>query len=116
LNKVDQHADQTVGLLVTFPEYEWLPWKFGRASSGYWDDIQNQRKFFDWIAKKMKVTEFSDWQKVTTNDIKENGGSAILTRYNSSLHTALAAIYPEQKLQPWISKRVPSGYNSSVIR
>jgi hypothetical protein len=52
-------------LATVFPEYEWLPWKLERCPRGFWDDINNQRKFLDWVSKELKIEEFSDWYKVT---------------------------------------------------
>jgi hypothetical protein len=49
---------------TVYPEYEWLSWKFVVTPRDAWDDIQSQRKFFDWAGKELKVNEFSDWYNV----------------------------------------------------
>jgi hypothetical protein len=53
--------------LVTtaYPDYDWLPWKFAKIPAKYWDDIENQRRFMDHLAKELNIKEFSDWYQVT---------------------------------------------------
>jgi hypothetical protein len=38
-----------------YPEHEWIPWRFSQVSKGYWDDIQNQRLYFEWLQKKLSI-------------------------------------------------------------
>jgi hypothetical protein len=46
-----------------FPEYDWLPWRLSPLN--FWNDKKNQRKFMDWVAKELSITDMSDWFKVT---------------------------------------------------
>ena len=46
-------------------EFTWLPWKFGNVPSNYWSDIQNHRKYLDWVAKELNIKSFPDWYKVS---------------------------------------------------
>ena len=50
-----------------FPEQDWLPWKFikWRLPPNYWDNINNQIKYVNWVGKQLKINEMSDWYKVT---------------------------------------------------
>ena len=48
-----------------YPDYEWLPWKFAKIESKYWDDIANQRKFMDYLAKQLNMKDKSDWYNIT---------------------------------------------------
>ena len=59
-------------LSTVYPDYDWLPWKFDRCVSYYWDDIKNQRKFMDWAGKELGIKEKSDWFKVTYHVNKQN--------------------------------------------
>jgi hypothetical protein len=51
----------------------------------HWVDIENQKAFFNQVAKEMRVNKPEDWQKVTVTDIKERGGTGLLARYDGSL-------------------------------
>lgn len=37
--------------LVTslYPDFNWKTWKFNKVPNGYWDKLQNQKKFMDWL-------------------------------------------------------------------
>jgi hypothetical protein len=51
-------------LSTVFPEYEWLPWKFGVIKRDFWHDVKNQRKFMEFSAKELNIKEMSDWYQV----------------------------------------------------
>jgi hypothetical protein len=50
-----------------YPDYRWLPWKFGKCPRNFWDDMKNQKEFMDWAGKHFKVKEISDWYNVSFN-------------------------------------------------
>jgi hypothetical protein len=53
-------------LSATYPDYDWLPWKFdGECPPEFWDSVKNQRKFTDWAAKQLNIKEMSDWYNIT---------------------------------------------------
>jgi hypothetical protein len=61
LMKIHNHSP-LLALSKVYTEYEWLPWKF--AAKNYWMDVNNQRKFVDWVGKQLKIKEFEDWYNV----------------------------------------------------
>jgi hypothetical protein len=52
---------------------------------GYWKDITNQKEFFDQLATKWNIQNLDDWNNVTREMAKKEGGSFIDTYYNGSL-------------------------------
>jgi hypothetical protein len=48
-----------------YPEYQWLPWKFTQCPTGYWDDLNNQRQFMQWVGEQLSIINYSDWYQVT---------------------------------------------------
>jgi hypothetical protein len=103
------HYNSSPLLLLSemFPNYEWLPWKFQKSPPNYWNDVKNQRKFLEWAAKQLNITELNDWHNVTNNvtfnlktshfdqiqDFIAIGGGYLLKKY-SSLLRLLASVYP----------------------
>lgn len=61
---------------------------------GFWDVKENQKQFFDSLAKKLHIKSPSDWGKVTSQYVKENKGSSLLHMYNNSVSNALRYVYP----------------------
>ena len=84
-----------------YPNYEWIPWLFS-VSPGFWEDINNQRKYFDWFENKMNFKDKSDWYSITIKKINNHGGSGLLRKYNDSLQHALKSIYPNYEWIPWL--------------
>lgn len=56
-------------LSSAYPEQEWLPWKFSRCPTTYWDDISNVRKFMDWAGNQLNIKEMSDWYNISSQVI-----------------------------------------------
>ena len=85
-----------------------------RLPQGYWNSIENQREFLDYVANKFDIKSDSDWSKVTTDDIRALGGRQLLRKY-PSFFDALKEIYPEKELSIDIARqRVPQNYWSEI--
>jgi len=95
-------------LATVYPEAHWEVWRFEQVPKGYWDELKNQRIFFDSIAKKLNVVKSEEWYKVSREYVRHNGGASLLVNYyNGSLIKALSTVYPERE---WKYEKVPRGY------
>jgi hypothetical protein len=68
LNKFHRSPSQL--LSSTYPDYDWLPWKFTLCPRNFFNDPKNQRKFMDWAAKELNIKEMSDWYNITAKVTK----------------------------------------------
>jgi len=66
-----------------FPRYTWHEWMFIRVPCGFWDSLENRRRYMRWLAKKLKFRKPEDWSKVRIRDFLDNYGSSLLGRYRS---------------------------------
>lgn len=57
-------------LVVAYPNYDWLPWKFDKSPT-FWIDPENQRKFIEWAGKQLGVVNMSDWYNITNQVINK---------------------------------------------
>lgn len=65
------------------------------AKHSYWNQSINQRNFFEGLAKQFQITTPSDWGRVSTADVKKNGGASVLRHYfGNSLFKALKTVFP----------------------
>jgi hypothetical protein len=51
-------------LQLTFPDYNWLVWRFEDqhgVPKGYWTDTSTHKKFFDWVASELSITDMKQW-------------------------------------------------------
>ncbi len=102
-----QHSHRVAALKEIYPEHHWIDNKFKKPHR-YWNDLGNQRKFFDTLAKKLSIhekcmrsslflciTSPESWYRVTKQDVMDHGGGGFLTKYyRSSVIRALATVYP----------------------
>lgn len=91
-----------------YPDKDWYPWLFKKIPTGLWKQKENQRKFLDWLAKKVGVAKSEDWYKVTTDLVVESGGSQLLAEYNS-FAALLTAVYAQEFL-PWKFRKLPNDF------
>ena len=81
-------------LQALYPEKNWQVWKFLHVPHEFWNDIENQRIFLNWLSKELLIENLDDWYKVNPSKIIENGGTGLLKCYGDSFSKALQAIYP----------------------
>ena len=76
---------------------------------GYWDDRQNILHFLDKIKQKYNLKTPDNWNSISHNQIKSNGGSSLLIKY--SMYDLKCMACPDGKLmfnKP--NQPKPSGY------
>jgi hypothetical protein len=80
-------------LKAIYPEHDWDLLKKSKSTGIFWNDPQNQRKCFDWVAKQLNIEHLDQWYKVTASDLYKKGGgtalSIIKTYYANSFSNAL---------------------------
>jgi hypothetical protein len=86
-------------LMNCYVDTDWHPWRFGIVPDDYWNDIDNRRKFFEYLGDKLSLT-FDDWYDITRKSIFEQGGGGLLRIY-SSPGSALMSAFPEFSWEPW---------------
>lgn len=100
-----QHHNSLFRLLRTvYPDHNWLSWKFRGNSmedETFWESIENQKEYLEWLRTKTGVKDMEDWYDVTLQQITEHGGAPLLAKYNNSIGHVLTAIYPDYEWVHW---------------
>lgn len=65
-----------------------------KRPSRFWLDKNNQRKFFDDLAKKFEISKPSQWNKISLDQIEEEGGVGLLRYYGRNMYQTLSKVYP----------------------
>jgi hypothetical protein len=60
-----------------------------KKSHGYWNDIKNQKAFFDQLATKWNIQKLDDWNKITWSMVIKEGCGFLSDHYNGSLQRGL---------------------------
>jgi len=59
---LDVHGGSLYSLLSSvYHEKEWLPWRFLRSPRGFWMKIENQRRYVEWLGKKLGYSKPEHW-------------------------------------------------------
>jgi hypothetical protein len=97
---------------VSISRYEIFELPF--LPNNFWDDINNQKEYMNWLFKKLEYKELSDWYQISTDLIRDNKGSGLLPKYDNSLQVLIKLIYPEYEWIPWKFNRVVGGYFDDI--
>jgi hypothetical protein len=82
-------------LSISYPEIEWLPWRFSRVPDGYWDYLENRIRFFLWICNELRIKSISDWYGIQEGELERRGGRYLMRKYyNSNIYRALIDLFP----------------------
>ena len=66
-----------------FPRYTWNEWMFTRVPIGFWNKLENRKRYVRWLGKKLKLKRRREWYKVRRQDFLENYGGGLLVTYGS---------------------------------
>lgn len=89
------NTSMIAALEAVYPEFTWHPWKFRAVQRKFWDDLSNQRSYFDWLGEELDINKPHKWQKVLIHEVKKrNGGGLLAGHYDGSLFKALKTVYP----------------------
>jgi hypothetical protein len=91
-------------IINLYPEKEWIHWKFNRVQEGFWNDINNQKEYMDWLFKELGYTKLEDWYNLTQEHLRYNDGHGLLGLQilgESFIPTLLNTLYPEYKFLQW---------------
>lgn len=109
------HDDLRSALEEAYPEEDFFGVKIhrkgrDRITKGILDDPSEQRRLMDGIAKELGVSSPADWRSVSSVDVAERGGAALVVRHGS-LFKALSNIYSERQWDLFECRPyVPHGY------
>lgn len=107
-----QHYGGSVAkaVMATYPEHDWKPWKFAKLPQEFWNSIENQQSFFDWLSGELNLKNLDDWYSVKVSSVREKGDKGLLRMYDGSLGVALSTVYPNHPWKPWKFGNLPSTY------
>ena len=88
---------------------------FIKTPKNYWLNIENQRKYFDWLSNKLNIKSMEDWYNIRIEEVDSIYGATLInTHYNGLLYSALKLIYPNYEWIPWKFQIFPNNYLSNI--
>ena len=77
-----------------YPEHDWKAWRFSRVPTGFWQDKRNQFELMEWLVKKLFVSKFEDWYRISVQQIERIVPCRTLFK-QESFGDILQSVYPE---------------------
>jgi hypothetical protein len=118
-----------------FPDHEWQPWKLAKVPMSWWSDLENQRKYLDYMGThELGVKKLEDWYSIPASKIIALGGSSaasidfrrsksyltppprwigsrvVRDIYKASMPSVMRSVYPEHPWEIFKFGIVPTGY------
>jgi hypothetical protein len=87
-----------------------------RIPMSHWQELENRRKYLDWLGEKLKFSTMDSWYKLRDTNLLSNGGGHLLRLYDGSLGKMLSSIYSDTTWHPWIIREMESSVDPSEIR
>ncbi|WP_040767800.1 hypothetical protein [Novipirellula maiorica] len=85
-------------------------WRFETVPQGFWNDLENRRRYMDWLGFKLKIRTPELWYGVSVHDIREHYGTTLLTMCGGSIYRMVSEYLPKFPWKPWLFHYTPSGY------
>ena len=94
-----------------YPEKEWNVFAFHlqKLYPTFWESIETQRKFMDYVAQKKNIKTPEDWKLIQCRDIDRLGGNAMVRKYKK-MDSMLQAVYPDYNWREEILRKYPSNH------
>lgn len=95
----------------SFPELDFIPWRFRSVPKGYWSSKQNHKRYFEWLITELDIQSADDWYNVGHKDIERlNGGGLLATHYKDSLFLLVEAHWSGDPVLEWCLHRAPNSF------
>ena len=94
-----------------YPEYNWLPWRFGGVPQRFWQSKANRHAYMKWLGEQLGFQNQADWYRVRKVDFYRHSGGGLLANYfHDSPQKALQDYLPEADWKPWLFRSVPQNF------
>jgi len=99
-----RHGQSAAQLLAAqYPEHAWQPWRFSRTPAHWWQSLEQQRRYLEWLALQLGYHTMEDWYKVRLADLEAHGGGGLVANlYGSSPYALLSTVFADRfTFLPW---------------
>ncbi|MCP4659821.1 MAG: hypothetical protein GY856_30835 [bacterium] len=97
-------------IIASFPEHEWLEWRFYKVALGFWNNADNRRRYFEWLGKRLGFEKTEDWYSLPLEALRQNYGSGLLALYGNRISALVRGNFPEYDWHDWLFNKTPVGF------
>ena len=106
------HPWPVAALRATFPNHNWLPWRFKKIPNGYWGDEGNVREFLQWLADAQGFPPLKhghpaplQWYSLTCNQLAQEGAASLVIASSYSVADIVCGAFPKVIWERWRFER-----------
>eukprot|EP01114_Cavostelium_apophysatum_P014945 TRINITY_DN3988_c0_g1_i1.p1 TRINITY_DN3988_c0_g1~~TRINITY_DN3988_c0_g1_i1.p1 ORF type:complete len:821 (-),score=192.21 TRINITY_DN3988_c0_g1_i1:289-2751(-) len=92
-------------LQISFPEYDFQPWKFVNLPRGYWEETANLKKFMELASHQLGIQKLDQWYEVSVSEFEILGGGPLIASHGTFL-AMLSKAFPEHNWKPHKREKV----------
>ena len=108
VNSINKQHSMYHLLKEAYPKYDWKFWLFNQSPSGIWKNKINQKTYFDWVVKKMKINPNSEEiYNIQSKDFAL--GNAALSHYKT-FFDFIQEMVPDKKLNKFAFKYLSNSF------
>lgn len=100
-------------VMDVFPEHAWQFWRFQKVPRGFWENLDHQREFMDFVAQELGIKTpwnsmlWEKWYDVSGKDLQSFGGARLINGlFKMSVGNLVAHAYPEHHWIKWKFSRI----------
>ena len=93
-----------------FPRHRWDDWRFGSAPKGFWEAVENRRRYLAWVGKQLGFRRSTDWYALTGSDLARHGGGRLLNLYGGSVCALVKEYLPQEDWKEWLFASTPQRF------
>ncbi len=88
-----------------------LPWERGKVPTGFWNDLENRRRYMRWLGRVLGFEKMQDWYRIKKQDFHaHSGGGLIANYYRDSPQLAVLECFPKFQWKQWLFHSTPQRY------
>jgi len=99
------HFSSVAMIRELVPEHTFNTWDFKQVPKGWWDDIENQKAYFNWLKRSLKIKKPEDWYSIKSRQVH----LSLLMRFEN-FQQMLKIMVPDYNFKPWKFSQVPDGW------
>lgn len=102
-------------LTTTYPEYEWLPWRFSPLPKDLSIESGDETRFIQALEAELHLCERSDWYRVSDSQLTALGANRYLKRLGG-IEEVLKRQRPEIDWRKRIQLKQPNGKDQEIVK
>lgn len=87
-----------LAVMDVYSEHKWYEWNFINVPKGFWDNLDNKKKYLEWLAAKLGYRNMKDWYTVGYYEFYNNKGRWLVDK-NCNIPSLIMDVFKDYKIK-----------------